>query len=204
MSKKKKEEIRISPAALGAMLDGDFHNARVAMMPGGIEAQERAGQATFCATETLPTDSPWDDLELLGITKGKKIDDIFVEAKLPAGWKKKSTEHAMWSHLLDNKGRRRAGIFYKAAFYDRSARLSLDRRFSFTCEPKDGYDRDIPYKDRDAGKWIGVVKDSDKIIYRTIPMQGPTYEQRDELSEKAQAWLKKKYPDYESVLAYWK
>ena len=34
----------------------------------------------------------------------------------------------MWSDLLDDKGVKRGSIFYKAAFYDRSAFLRLKEK----------------------------------------------------------------------------
>jgi hypothetical protein len=52
--------------------------------------------------------------------------------KLPEGWHIKATDHSMWSNLVDDKGRNRASIFYKAAFYDREAFLSFNRRFSMS------------------------------------------------------------------------
>ena len=55
---------------------------------------------------------------------------MFQEVILPAGWKKVRTDHSMWSKLVDDKGRERASIFYKAAFYDRSAHMNLVRRFT--------------------------------------------------------------------------
>lgn len=32
---------------------------------------------------------------------GKKVDDLFLEASLPEGWKKVATDHAMWANLVD-------------------------------------------------------------------------------------------------------
>jgi len=37
----------------------------------------------------------------------------------------------MWSYLLDEHGRRRVAIFYKAAFYDRSAFMRLNSLDSY-------------------------------------------------------------------------
>src|SRR6185436_8068032 len=44
--------------------------------------------------------------------------------------KKIATDHSMYTDLVDDKGRVRASIFYKAAFYDRKADISFKRRFS--------------------------------------------------------------------------
>jgi hypothetical protein len=50
---------------------------------------------------------------------------MFRPATLPEGWRREGSDHAMWSHIVDDQGRKRASIFYKAAFYDRGAHMSL-------------------------------------------------------------------------------
>jgi len=93
-----------------------------------IEGQERAGQHQIVNSDRLPADhgddSPW--LEL-GFTFGDPdpADPLFCPATLPPGWKREGSDHAMWSHLTDEHGRQRAGVFYKAAFYDRKASMHL-------------------------------------------------------------------------------
>lgn len=122
-----------SLAALCALLNDDIKNFLVASIPGGIEAQEKQGQTEFVANSTLPkrfNSGTKEELEQMGIIFGEDVDDLFVEVQLPQGWKKEATEHSMWSNLLDEKGRKRASVFYKAAFYDRDAFISVYRRFS--------------------------------------------------------------------------
>ena len=93
-----------------------------------IERQERDGQRQLVNSDRLPSDcgdrAPW---LALGFTFGDtdKDDPMFMPATLPPGWSRKGSDHAMWSHLVDELGRDRAGIFYKAAFYDRSAHMHL-------------------------------------------------------------------------------
>lgn len=111
-----------------AAMQGDWENAQTASTPDGIEAQEAQGQQDFVKSEVLPRRCNFctrNQLEALGIVFGKEVDDLFIEAVLPAGWKKVPTEHSMWSELLDAQGKKRASIFYKAAFYDRDAFISL-------------------------------------------------------------------------------
>ncbi len=60
----------------------------------------------------------------MGIEFLQEADDLFVFAILPDGWKKQATDHDMHSELIDDKGVVRARIFYKAAFYDRSASIT--------------------------------------------------------------------------------
>ena len=67
--------------------------------------------------------------EQLGFVFGKNIDDLWVEVKAPPGWDLQYTDHAMWSNIVDDKGRVRAQQFYKAAFYDRDAFYSWRTRY---------------------------------------------------------------------------
>ena len=120
----------MNPAALMALLMGDLKNSSLASTPGGIEAQEAAGQSAICNTTTQET-------QLLPIEGGVEFckangfeitnlnpKRLFIECKLPAGWKITPTDHSMWSHVYDEQGTKRAEIFYKAAFYDERAFLS--------------------------------------------------------------------------------
>ena len=104
-----------------------------------ILAQEAAGQREMVNSDVLPTDlrSPKQEFLDLGFTFGDQADGdpMFQHATLPAGWKREGSTHAMWSYLVDGDGFRRASIFYKAAFYDRSAHMSLDTVYGYvgTC-----------------------------------------------------------------------
>ncbi|MFE6000377.1 hypothetical protein ACFQ6C_26510 [Streptomyces sp. NPDC056454] len=101
--------------------------------PGGsgqaIEEQERAGQAQLVNSDRLPTDRQGSaaEYEALGFTFGDPDpgDPLFAPATLPEGWTCQASDHDMWSHLVDEHGRRRASIFYKAAHYDRRAFMDL-------------------------------------------------------------------------------
>jgi hypothetical protein len=109
--------------------------------PGGpgryIEETERAGQSQLVNSDRLPTtvDSDGGDEPFiaLGFTFGPPDngDALFRKATLPPGWKREGSDHAMWSHLVDTLGRRRVAIFYKAAFYDRDAFMSLQTRHAY-------------------------------------------------------------------------
>lgn len=115
----------ITPAALQALIAGDMENFIAASTPGGIEAQEAQGQRDMVAKALLPKDGPWPALEALGVAKGSEEDDLFYRATLPEGWQIVPTDHSMWSQLVDDTGTERAAIFYKAAFYDRTAQFRL-------------------------------------------------------------------------------
>jgi hypothetical protein len=95
---------------------------------GAIENQERDGQRQLVNSDQLPTRAEAQVVyEALGFTFGEPdaSDPMFRPATLPPGWSRKGSDHAMWSYLVDELGRERAGIFYRAAFYDRSAHMSL-------------------------------------------------------------------------------
>lgn len=188
---------QFTPSALEAAASGDLENFIAAVTPGGIEAQERAGQATFVSSTTLPKDmeftSPLESLKQMGITLGAEVDDLFVEAQLPDGWQKRATDHATWSELLDEKGRKRASIFYKAAFYDRSAHMGLCLRYVMDC-----------YAPHDAdGGYATVIKDGGTIIHVVGVRKDRDYRLGEEHYNQAVAWLDSHYPDWRNPLAYW-
>lgn len=108
-----------------------------------IAEQERAGQAQLVNSEQLPTDLDGDnpaDFEALGIVFGEPTpgDRLFQSATLPEGWKREASDHDMWSYVVDELGRRRIAVFYKAAFYDRRAFMRLDTldSYVFDCQYK--------------------------------------------------------------------
>lgn len=108
--------------------------------PNAILSQERQGQTEVVKSCQLPLKRRVSDKEYSAITEYAKmgiivtgwgkVDELFGTFILPQGWKKVATDHSMYTHLLDEKGRIRASIFYKAAFYDRKADISFERRFS--------------------------------------------------------------------------
>lgn len=154
-------------AAVKAFAENDIDNFIIATIPGGIEVQEKFGQNNFVNNSTLPRLAPWEKLEQMGIMASSDADDLFKNCTLPQGWKKVATDHSMWSNLVDERGRIRASIFYKAAFYDRSAHLSLNKRFSIGVVPEDFYKSDQSYEDRQSGKWAAVVNDCNKVVFST-------------------------------------
>lgn len=108
-----------------------------------IESQERAGQAQLVGSDRLPVRfniGSQAEFEALGFTFGEPDpgDPLFRPATLPAGWKREGSDHAMWSYLLDEHGRRRVAVYYKAAFYDRDAFMSLETLWSYASALADG------------------------------------------------------------------
>lgn len=113
---------------LGAMSDGSSKY---------ITDMEAAGQRQLVQSQDLPTRmGAQAEYEALGFTFGDPhpSDPMFRPATLPAGWKREGSDHAMWSYIVDELGRRRVAIFYKAAFYDRDAFMSLNTVFGYVSE----------------------------------------------------------------------
>ena len=93
-----------------------------------ILRQEARGQQDFVNSTTLPKDirnGSREQLEEMGIVFGEDVDDLFVEVQLPEGWKREVTDHDMWNKLVNKEGQEQAMIFYKAAFNDRDAFMSI-------------------------------------------------------------------------------
>jgi hypothetical protein len=140
-----------------------------------IEQQEAKGQKEFCQDSLMPKENNSyilkDDLltqyKKLGIEIIGDYDRLFYKVKLPAGWKRIPTEHHMWNKLIDEQGRERGLIFYKAAFYDERAHFSLSYRF--TISPNNSYynheNENLNYKS-DMDYWC-EVKDGEKIVWST-------------------------------------
>lgn len=92
-----------------------------------ITEMESAGQRQLVNSTMLPTEVTHGDLAEWGFVLGPvdPADSMFREVTLPEGWKKIGSDHAMWSYIHDGLGRERVSIFYKAAWYDRSAHCAV-------------------------------------------------------------------------------
>jgi hypothetical protein len=188
-----------NPAAVLAAASGDIENFLVASTPGGIEAQEAAGQAALVrAADRLPTEIRPRHItrEMLektwGIQFGAEIDELFVEVVLPAGWTMRASEHSMHSNLVDAAGAVRAGIFYKAAFYDRRADMRLERRYEVHNDYGDTAFH-VTVIDRKLGT---VICDCGSVL------RGD-YQKLSTLEAEAEQWLKVNFPNAADPLAYW-
>lgn len=98
---------------------------------GSVEKQERRGQEELLKSDVFPTDisgMTTEDLEEMGFEFHGEVpnDPIFQFVTLPEGWGREGTDHDMWSYIVDETGKRRIGVFYKAAFYDRRAFARLE------------------------------------------------------------------------------
>ncbi len=181
---------------------------------GWIERMEATGQQELCAAEQLPTTMLGGGkaafeamgIVIVGPTDG---DDLFVDVKLPQGWTKRPTAHAMHSELCDAKGNVRAEIFYKAAFYDRRADIRPTTRFRIDYDSSLELCKLRGYViDRGAGADGKVEKN--RVIFTTEPA---TIQRKDDwagreaaqklVCEQAAAWLDARYPAWKSPHAHW-
>lgn len=187
----------MNTAALTAALRGDMANAIIASTPGGIERQEAQGQCDLVsAANKLPADMRPDDraaLESLGFVFGAPVDEIFIAVQMPAGWAIRPTEHSMHSDLVDPQGRRRGGIFYKAAFYDRKADFNLTCRYSARCD----------YEKPTSTHFIEDSADGSRKHVVGTTAYAADYQAIREIDKEASAWLEANLPDYRNPLAYW-
>lgn len=101
-----------------------------------IQRQEKQAQTEFVNSTVIPTklnSGTEEDLTALGFKLGEQVtgDRLFRHAELPDGWKREGSDHDMWSYIVDGLGRRRCSVFFKGAFYDRDAFLSIDTVYGY-------------------------------------------------------------------------
>jgi hypothetical protein len=187
----------------------------VSLGPGFIEAQERAGQRDLVEAEQLPANMGREravfeamGIEFIGPTKD---DPLFMDVRLPQGWKKRATGHAMHNELLDDRSNVRASIFYKAAFYDRRADMHARSRFALNVrEFNDRREHRAYVIDRGADPATGAAPNKDHVIFvtETVTSKGGDDWEGYDAAQKATfeagaAWLDAHYPDWRSPLAHW-
>lgn len=191
----RQSKAQLTPAVFAALATGDMHNALVAATPGGIEGQEKAGQAMLTLKfNQLPKDGMErhrEALERFGFKIGSDVDDIFVGVTAPDGWTLRPSDHSMWSYIHDEQGRKRGAVFYKAAFYDRNAHLSLQTRYTGGGDYRDNHKRYSVAKDTATGK----------VLIEFGPTEDFTQSEKEDRA--TFEWLDAAYPDWRNVEAYW-
>lgn len=166
-----------------------------------VLVQEAAGQQSLINSSTLPakvSDQGRKILERAGVVFGQLVldDDLFVFVTLPEGWRKEGTDHNMWSKLLDGQGRERAAIFYKAAFYDRRAHMSVEPRF----EIREDYN--------DQNMIVFSVRDGGEVAFTgmSVPRKGISQrryrKQMKQARRQVNGWLNQNHPGWETASAW--
>lgn len=131
-----------------------------------ILQQEAAGQREMVNSDVIPTRISGADeqaLTDLGFALGEEVDGdpMFRRATLPPGWKRDGSDRSMWSYIVDALGRRRCSIFYKAAFYDRSAHISVTGVHGYVSECL--YDGKAPVLDEQWATKAAVLAELERI-----------------------------------------
>jgi len=196
-----------------------------------ITDQESRGQNSLVNSDQLPikfNHHPNGErvLEALGFVWGDKAvgDELFRDVTMPKGWKKVATDHDMWSDVVDDQGRKRLSIFYKAAFYDRDAFTNIHNRYHMDSKlymdrhglkeynydikrPNDLFEADCVV-DSATGKDIFRTD----IIVRSVGVKGSDenekarllwIKQSDENETVVKQWMKDNKPEWENPLMYW-
>lgn len=134
---------------------------------GYVEGMESAGQRQLVESTDLPTQGSSDPEFLrLGFTFGEphKHDPLFRPATLPEGWKKVAKDHAMGSAIIDELGRERVDVFYKAAYYDRRADMHLNTVYGYVMHLE--YEKGTPVLDNSWATPAAVAEAAQGLISR--------------------------------------
>ena len=156
-----------------------------------------AARCNYLAKRMSPDKEIW---ELLGF-KFTEIpdDDVLYKAELPKGWKIVETDHHMYKDIVDEKGRKRGNMFYKAAIYDRSAHMSLEPRYGVKVD-FDGKGTETIYfgNERERLYTAGTITNpANKDEWAKYNLD------RKNLLDKATLYGEDNYPGYDNVLSYW-
>lgn len=195
-----------------------------------IIGQEAEGARSMVVNDVLPRQGTierhmFDELskeqiESLGFVLGEPRDRLFINATFPPGWTKMPSGHNLYTYLLDEQGRQRATIMYKAAFYDEDAWISWRQRFQigqdYIYADNDPEHNNRPVATRitiiDNGEQTKVVGEMKGKIITTYPdrphysvaiNRGEAIELSDKDMNDAKAWLEERYPDYKNSFPYW-
>lgn len=165
-----------------------------------IEASEAEGQRELVESDQIPvklmhglTEAM---LEQMGLRLGPPTPDdrLFRSCTLPPGWSRRDSDHPMWSYIVDERGRERLAMFYKAAFYDRRADMDARCRFGFS-EYLDG-----PTK----GEYTAAILDCGKpIVTFGVRSKDAGCAASDAARQHCESWLNQNRPDWRNPMAYW-
>lgn len=190
-------------AIVGAMDD----RARGRRQGSFIEDMEAQGQRELTSQASkLPTEGSKDPVwAKMGVIYGERdaSDPVFSQVQLPLGWKLEPTDHSMWNVLKDEQGRVRGKMFYKAAFYDRSARIYPTTRYQMDRENKVADDYDSPFREvvKDTAK--GTVVFATEFVERPEKYDAESLAKEGALRKETEKWLNENRPEWKDASAYW-
>ena len=165
------------------------------------EGQQEAVRNTMMAKDMSPSKEEW---EKLGFAFTDLPDDkVLCIATLPEGWELKATSHSMWNDIIDRNGMKRGSMFYKAAFYDRCAYMTVERRYEVCSTDVDGdYSTiEIYFGNENERLFVAGQVHTPKDISREE--RKAIYVKTEKLKALAKRFGDENYPGWESVHAYW-
>lgn len=179
---------------------------------GGPDAMNRMAHSDMARSSLLPADIKPEHravLERAGVVFGEEDErePLMRRATLPEGWRLARADHPIYSHLLDERGRRRALVM--CSRIDRQAWVRCLGRFSASHRIDDPYDwRTEPLvpviaDSDDSVLWRGakVPKDTEEQRRAAWGTDAPTDAQRAHAI--AEAKLDEVAPKWRDVGAYW-
>lgn len=200
--------------------------------PSAIELQEAQGQQELVNSCELPCKlgmggTAYPTYAKMGIVVlGDRTDQeqLFIEVRLPEGWRIIPTDHVMWSELVDGNDRKRASIFYKAAFYDRNAHISFNPRFTYQVitHSEGVYATYTDFYERtNHTPCFGRVCDADEVVFETsVKYFDKIYNEEDKravrlkwwaewgrfensIQVECTDWLNTNHPKWDNIFEYW-
>jgi hypothetical protein len=174
-----------------------------------IDVMEQVGQHELCTNTELPVDgSRHPAFEKMGIVFGDVCEDnhLFRQTTLPSGWKIESVSE-YWSYLHDNKGRERAEIFYKSAFYDECAHIRPTVRYITKSHKPDtnrDYKQEVVFDNATQSVVFAMeLRHDPGFENSTREERKVAYDLNDEDRKVTKQWLNEHYPNHDDPSAYW-
>lgn len=136
-------------------------------------------------------------INIIGQTKG---DTLYFDAELPAGWHIKATDNIWWSEVIDNKGRKRAGVYCKEMCGTGDTFIKFFARYDFYANFNE--------QDKENMSWVVTDNATELVVFETEKMSTDSNERdywvlRDKLTGQCLDFLAKNYPNHEDINAYW-
>jgi hypothetical protein len=169
--------------------------------------QSHSAQRLLVSSDLVPMQiggaQLWE-LEQMGFVFGAQTHRLFMHAQFPEGWKKVATDHPLHTDVVDEMGRRRAGIFYRADLCNQRADMTMFARYQIDAFARatDGVGYDVAVTD--CGSTVerfGTWSDGAKAGSREQTQSAQRA--REKLAAQARAWLHKKRPKWHNPLLYW-
>ena len=167
-----------------------------------VLAQEARGTREMVTSDQLPAQMDQEALKKMGVEiLGQSAGDpLFVDVRLPEGWKKvPCREDSRTTHLVDPDGNRRARMWYKAASYDRKADGGIEYRFVVQQRYFDDY--------KTAVAWVVDAKNGARRpihqVVREYAKDKDAFDGEKDMWAECERWLGENYPDWEDCTAYW-